>query len=212
MVGGRRNRAGDHLTAPDLGERLLGVDEAGALDAPGKTDAAVLVAMHGWPDHAGLVFTERRGDLRRHPGEISFPGGRRDPEDSNFVATALREAQEEIGLDPASVEIAGALPPVGTFVTGYRVFPIVGLLKTAPSLVPNPDEVAAVLEFDLTQLRESFAMRRLIRRGLPIRTPAFQMGDHLIWGATARILAELIARLEPLFAAGSHWRSDPASR
>jgi hypothetical protein len=109
------------------------------------------------------------------------------------------------------VEIAGALPPVGTFVTGYRVFPIVGLLEAAPTFRPNPVEVARVLEFDLAQLRDSFAMRRLIRRGLPIRTPTFEVGEHVIWGATARILGELIDRIDTPGTAGSHWRSDPGS-
>src|SRR3954471_2279225 len=116
------------MSAPELSERLLGVDEAGALDAPGRTDAAVLVAMHGWPDRAGLVFTRRRGDLRRHPGEISFPGGRRD-EGETLLRTALREAHEEIGLPPEAVDVLGALEPTPTFVTNYAIYPFVGLIE-----------------------------------------------------------------------------------
>jgi hypothetical protein len=87
------------------------------------TQAAVLLALYGWPEDPGLIFTERRADLRRHAGEISFPGGRQDPGDADLAATALREAQEEIALDPAAVEPIGALAPVSTFVTGYRVHP-----------------------------------------------------------------------------------------
>ena len=183
------------MSGPSLGEILLRPDEAGALNAPGGTDAAVLLALYAYPDDPGLVFTKRRDDMRRHPGEISFPGGRRDPDDADFVATALREAQEEVGLAAADVEVAGALPPVGTFVTGYKVHPIVGLVAERPELHPNPDEVAAVLLFSLEELRSAFAMRRLVRRGLPIRTPTYEMGEHMIWGATARILGELLERL-----------------
>jgi 8-oxo-dGTP pyrophosphatase MutT (NUDIX family) len=155
----------------------------------------VLLAMYGYPDGPGLVFTERRADLRSHAGEISFPGGRRDHPDEPLATTALREAHEEIGLDPEGVEIAGALPPVGTFVTGYKVHPFVGLIDEHASLRPNPTEVAAILMLRLDELRKGFAMRRLIRRGLPIRTPTYVVGDHLIWGATARILGELLDRL-----------------
>ncbi len=86
--------------------------------SPDPTDAAVLLPLYGWPDdEPGLVFTERRADLRRHAGEISFPGGRRDPGDADLSATALREAQEEIGLDPAIVELGEELPATNTFVT-----------------------------------------------------------------------------------------------
>jgi 8-oxo-dGTP pyrophosphatase MutT (NUDIX family) len=111
------------------------------------------------------------------------------------MKTALREAEEEIGLDPAAVELVGALPPVGTFLTGYKVHPFVGLIAEDIPLRPNPSEVAAVLLFGLDELRAGFAMRRLVRRGLPIRTPTYVVGEHLIWGATGRILGELLGRL-----------------
>jgi 8-oxo-dGTP pyrophosphatase MutT (NUDIX family) len=174
---------------------LLSAEEAQAMSAPGGTDAAVLVAIFGHPERPGLVFTERRADLRRHAGEISFPGGRQDSPDEALSGTALRESQEEIGLDPADVELIGALPPVGTFVTGYKVHPFVGMIPEGLALRPNPDEVAAVLLFKVDELVAGFAMRRLVRRGLPIRTPTYEVGEHLIWGATARILGELLDRL-----------------
>lgn len=164
------------------------------MDAAGSVDAAVLVPLYGWPADAGLVFTERRHDLRRHAGEISFPGGRRD-EGESYVETALREAEEEIGLERAGVEVIGALPPIGTFVTNYKVHPIVALIQSGLEFEPNPAEVETVLAFELHALRKGFAMRRLIRRGVPIRTPTYVVAEHLIWGATARILGELLARL-----------------
>jgi 8-oxo-dGTP pyrophosphatase MutT (NUDIX family) len=180
----------------DLAGLLLSPEEAQAMSAPGGTDAAVLLPMYGHPERPGLVFTERRLDLRRHAGEISFPGGRQDHPDESLLATALREAHEEIGLDPAEVDVKGALPPVGTFVTGYKVHPFVGMIADGIRFRPNPTEVAAILEFTLDELRDGFAMRRLIRRGIPIRTPTYEVGEHMIWGATARILGELLERLE----------------
>jgi 8-oxo-dGTP pyrophosphatase MutT (NUDIX family) len=167
------------------------------MQAPGGTDAAVLIAMFGHPEQPGLVFTERRADLRRHPGEISFPGGRQDDPGEDLIATALREAEEEIGLDPGDVEVIGALPPVGTFVTGYKVHPFVALIPEGLALRPSPSEVAAILLFRLDELRAGFAMRRLVRRGIPFRTPTFTIGEHLIWGATGRILGDLLERLGP---------------
>jgi len=156
----------------------------------------VLLAMYGYPRAPGLVFTERRADLRRHAGEISFPGGGRDHPGEPLVTTALREAEEEIGLDRDAVELGGALPPVGTFVTGFKVYPFVGLIDEHAALRPNPAEVAAILMLSLDELRKGFAMRRLVRRGIPIRTPTYVVADHLIWGATARILGELLERLK----------------
>ena len=183
---------------PKLTERLLTPDAAAAMEAHGGTDAAVLLAIYGWPDEPGLIFTERRADLRRHAGEISFPGGRQDEEDADLTATALREAQEEIALDPAAVELAGALPPVSTFVTGYRVYPFVGLVADPGELglQPNPTEVETVLTYSLELLRESYEVRRLIRRGIPIHTPTYEVEGQLIWGATARILSDLLSRLQ----------------
>ena len=160
-------------------------------------DAAVLLPLYGWPDEPGLIFTERRADLRRHAGEISFPGGRRDEGDADLAATALREAQEEIGLDPARVEVGEELEPIRTFVTGYLVHPFVGRIPDPGELGlrPNPTEVETVLTFSLDLLRESFAMRRLVRRGVPIHTPTYEVEGHLIWGATARILGDALSRL-----------------
>jgi 8-oxo-dGTP pyrophosphatase MutT (NUDIX family) len=181
----------------DLSRLLLTPAEAAAMDAHGGTDAAVLLALYGWPEEPGLIFTERRADLRRHAGEVSFPGGRRDEIDANLTTTALREAQEEIALEPTRVELVGALAPTSTFVTNYRVHPFVGLVAHPAELdlQPNPAEVETVLTYSLDLLREGYAMRRLVRRGIPIHTPTYEVEGQLIWGATARILGDLLKRL-----------------
>jgi 8-oxo-dGTP pyrophosphatase MutT (NUDIX family) len=183
-------------SSAEIRDALLAPAEAAAIEAHGRTDAAVLVPLFGAGEGSGLVFTERRADLRRHAGEISFPGGRPDDEDADLLATALREAAEEIGLAASDVEVLGALPPVSTVVTGYKVHPFVGVIPEDLEFRPNPSEVAAVLLFTLDELRDGFAMRRLIRRGVPIRTPTYVVGDHLIWGATARILGSLLERID----------------
>jgi 8-oxo-dGTP pyrophosphatase MutT (NUDIX family) len=176
-------------------EYLLTPEEAAAMDAPGHKDAAVLVPLYREPLTA--VFTERRGDLSRHAGEISFPGGRQDHPEEDLRQTALREAHEEIGLDPSGVELMGALPPVGTFVTGYRIFPFVGLIQPGQTWRPQATEVEQVLEFTLADLVQGHEMQRLIRKGVPIKTPTYTVDDHLVWGATARIVQSLLDRLGP---------------
>jgi 8-oxo-dGTP pyrophosphatase MutT (NUDIX family) len=173
---------------------LLDPVDAESLEAHGRTEAAVLVPMHGWPENPGLVFTERRSDLSRHAGEISFPGGRRD-EGESLLDTALREAEEEIGLSRDEVEIAGALAPIGTFVTNYKVHPFVGLIEQGLRFEPNPSEVESVLVASLDDLVAGYEKRRLVRRGVPIKTDTFLVSDKLIWGATARILGDLFRHL-----------------
>ena len=159
------------MASADL-ERLSGLlldpGEAQGFDAHGSKDAAVLVPIFDWPENPGLVLTERRHDMRRHAGEISFPGGRADPGEGP-VECALREAHEEIGLDPAAVQVVGALPPTSTVVTSYKVLPVVGLIPAGLAHSLSPNEVERVIELRLDELRDGFAMRRLDppRRPLP---------------------------------------------
>jgi 8-oxo-dGTP pyrophosphatase MutT (NUDIX family) len=180
----------------ELRRVLLDPDDAIALDVHGRTDAGVLVPLYLQDGDLHVVFTKRRADLRRHPGEISFPGGRSDEGDADLRATALREAFEEIGLPPESVQLLGALQPTPTIATGYAVYPFVGLIEHGLEWALSEHEVQEVIELPLAALRQGYGRRRLVRRGLPIRTDTYLVGDHLIWGATARILADLLDRLD----------------
>ena len=165
------------------------------MEVHGRTDSAVLAPLY--IDAAGAlhaVFTRRRDDLKRHPGEISFPGGRQDPGET-LVETALREAHEEIGLPPGAVDVLGALEPTPTFVTNYAIYPFVGLIEPGFEWVLGEDEVAEVLEFPLDDLVAGAGERRMVRRGMAFKTHTYEVDGHLIWGATARIVADLLQRL-----------------
>jgi 8-oxo-dGTP pyrophosphatase MutT (NUDIX family) len=162
----------------------------------GRKESAVLVPL--FSDGAGAphaVFTERRHDLRRHAGEISFPGGRRD-DGETLIETALREAHEEIGLPPDAVEVVGALEPVGTYVTNFAIYPFVGVIEPGREWIVGETEVAQVLELSLADLVAGAGERQMKRRGLTFRTHTFEVDGHLIWGATARIVADLLTRLK----------------
>lgn len=165
---------------------------------PNPVLSAVLVPLFIAAEEPHAVFTRRRADLRRHAGEISFPGGRRDPEDADLRETALREAEEEIGLPRAEVRLLDELPPVSTFVTNYVIHPFVGLIPTGLAWQVSEREVDAVLELPLGALRESRARTKMERRGISFETDAYVVDDHLIWGATARILEHLLERVEEL--------------
>jgi 8-oxo-dGTP pyrophosphatase MutT (NUDIX family) len=143
-----------------------------------------------------VVLTRRRADLRRHAGEISFPGGRRDAGDASLADTALREAEEEIGLDRTQVNILGELPATSTFATNYVIHPYVGVIPAGLAWQLSAREVDAVLELPVGALRSGRTRRRMERRGISFETDAYVVEDHLIWGATARILEYLLERLQ----------------
>jgi 8-oxo-dGTP pyrophosphatase MutT (NUDIX family) len=186
------------ILAESLPRVLLDPERASWMPVRGRRRAAVLVAIYVQAGDAVVIFTRRRDDLRRHPGEISFPGGRREDGDLDLCQTALREAEEEIGLPSSAVRILGALQPTPTIATGYAVYPFVGLIDSGRTWTPSPAEVAQVMELSVSDLLAGYGRRTLVRRGLAIRTDTYLVAGHLIWGATARILSDLFGRLGPL--------------
>jgi 8-oxo-dGTP pyrophosphatase MutT (NUDIX family) len=161
---------------------------------PGARPSAVLLALHDGPRGAEVVLTRRSRDLRRHRGEISFPGGRLDdgetPEDG-----ALREAHEEVALDPAAVELVGRLSPLATVVSLSHIVPVVGRLQGRPELRPAATEVERILHVPLAELIEPdvFSEERWGDGALERSIYFFELDDETIWGATARILVELLS-------------------
>lgn len=157
--------------------------------------AAVLIPFvespHGWE----IVFTKRRDDLTNHPGQVSFPGGKTDEGETSLEA-ALREAHEELGIESSEVEILGRLPQVFTIVSGFTVIPWVGRVTTT-GFVPSDAEIDEVFQVPLEEVRAERTQRtqHFIRAGEMFGSPAFDVPGHIIWGATARILADLLELL-----------------
>lgn len=158
---------------------------------PGDRLAAVLAPLVLEPEPA-LIFTVRAAALSRHAGEISFPGGLQDAGET-LAETALREAHEEIGLDPSATTLLGALAPVHTFVSSILVVPFVGTLERAPRFRVNDAEIDEVLVFRLDELA---AVERAISYDRPDggvwRGFAYELGGHTVWGATGSMLHTLL--------------------
>jgi 8-oxo-dGTP pyrophosphatase MutT (NUDIX family) len=157
--------------------------------------AAVLVALVDRPD-PGLILTMRADTVRRHAGQIAFPGGRIDPEDDGPVAAALREAAEEIGLPAGKVEILGIADRYRT-ITGFEVTPVVGLIPAGLEFSPQPDEVAAIFEVPLAHLLEPahHLVRDVLWQGRQRSYYEIEWEGQRIWGATAAMIVNLSRRL-----------------
>jgi len=173
---------------------VYGDEEAGGEGA--ITPASVLVPIVAHPGGMTVLFTQRTSHLRSHSGQISFPGGRAEPEDPSPEFTALREAGEEIGLKAGQVEVIGRLPEYLTR-TGYRVTPVVGLLTPPLALAPNPREVEEVFEVPLAFLLDPRNHQRRTRefQGRTVSFYAIPYGERDIWGATAGILVNFYRQL-----------------
>lgn len=188
-------------TAAAPAESLYGDDVTLAERAGASTPAAVLVPIvdRGAENPAGLtvLLTLRAPHLKLHSGQVSFPGGRVDPQDASPEAAALREAQEEIGLDAARVELIGRLPDYRTG-TGYRITPVVGVVSPPFELRPDPAEVSEVFEVPLAVLLDPANHRRDSREWQGRVRQFFVIAHerHYIWGATAAMLVNLYRYLE----------------
>jgi 8-oxo-dGTP pyrophosphatase MutT (NUDIX family) len=167
----------------------------------GLRQAAALVLLYPHAESAHLPLTVRGDALRHHTGQVSLPGGAVDEGESIEVA-ALREAAEEVGIAPAAVEIVGRLTPLPIPVSGFLLHPVVGVAFERPVFEPAVDEVARLLEVPVARLRDpatiDWESRTFVRGGEPVAVdvPFFALDGEKVWGATAMVLAELIAALE----------------
>ena len=177
---------------------------------PARRSAAVLVPVYDGPAGPTLLLMRRTHTIN-HPGQVAFPGGRPEPGDADLLATALREAQEELGIDPSAVRIVGALPVVETLTSNYAISAFVGRLHSRPPLRPQESEVAAVLDVPLAVLlranlpvQEEWPVplpgeRALVPPTLGAGVPQtrtiryFPWGEDKIWGATGRMIEHVLA-------------------
>lgn len=160
-------------------------------------EAAALLLLYPRDDELWLPLTVRSSHLPTHSGQVSLPGGAVDPEDSGPAATALREAEEELGILPHNIDILGTLASFYIPPSNFRLTPVVGLAEAAPELRPNPHEVELAFSVPLRQLLDPATVleEEWERGGMRMLVPYFALEGHKVWGATALLLSELVARL-----------------
>jgi 8-oxo-dGTP pyrophosphatase MutT (NUDIX family) len=155
--------------------------------------AAALLLLYPRDHDLAIPLTVRATGLARHAGQVSLPGGATDPGET-LAQAALREAAEEIGVDPSTVRVLGELTPVHVIVSGFTLHPIVGVTDRKPDFVAAPGEVGEILEVALDDLRDASRIGRgtRIREGVAVEYPYFDLMGHQVWGATAMVLGEFI--------------------
>lgn len=159
--------------------------------------AAALLLLYPHERSVAVPLTVRATGLTHHAGQISLPGGATD-EGETIADAALREAAEEIGVDPSTVRVLGELTPVHVLVSGFTLHPVVGVTDRRPDFSAAPGEVDEILEVSLDLLRDASRIRRgtRLREGIAIEYPYFDLLGHQVWGATAMVLGEFICLLE----------------
>lgn len=181
---------------PELGDFMLNPELSSALRAKRPRDAAVLVPIVRRDPEVTVLLTRRTDHLAAHAGQIAFPGGKIDPDDDGPVGACLREAEEEISLPPQTVDLLGMGDPYVTG-SGFRIFPVVGMIDPGLDLVPNPEEVAEIFEVPLSFLMraENHHHGKRDWNGGQRRFYVMPYRRHYIWGVTAGIIRTLYDRM-----------------
>lgn len=186
------------FTLAEVRERLALLPPPRALDrpVPGSRDAAVLVALFE-AGEARVVLERRPDTMASHRGEVAFPGGKLEPHDASLRDAALREAHEELGIEPGAVEVVAQLDVIATVASRFAITPFVGLLAERPIVRADPREVSAVLDVPISELLDPAVFREeRWRVGGELRAVSFfELTGETVWGATARILTGLLTHL-----------------
>lgn len=175
---------------------VRGIDDPVPPIPEGLRAASVLLLCDPSTPGVPLLFVLRSAELRQHPGQIAFPGGGAEPVDTDVIATALREAHEELGIESASVEIIGVLSPFSTVVSGRWLTPVIGLQREPIELKADHIEVAEWFRIDIADLmRAPHSVRRFERDGVSRGVHFYETSNRVIWGVTGAIVHELLERL-----------------